>query len=313
MDVSGFLVIGACLAAGIVLRRDARLPTEAPRALSAFVVWVPLPALVIVKMQPLLHDAGALRSAWVPVSMAWIQIALAVIVARVLRRPLGLSRGAEGALAITLGFGNTAFVGYPLIEALLGPAALPFAVLADQPGSFLALSTVGVVLASAYTQGQSGASGRVRGALAKALRFPPMIALLIAVVSSPWTLPLPVTTALEKLSLALVPASLVAVGMQLRLDPARVRARGRELSIGLVTKLVVFPLLFAGLYVGLCQQRGLAVQTTLLQAAMPPMVTGAVLVEDAGLDTELASVMIGLGIVVGLVSVPLFSLVVRSF
>lgn len=313
MDVSGFLVIGACLGAGLLLRRDPRLPAEAPRALSAFVVWVPLPALVIAKMQPLLHDTTALRAAWVPVSMAWIQMVLAVLTARALRGPLGLSRSTEGALAITLGLGNTAFVGYPLVEALLGPAALPFAVLADQPGSFLVLSTVGVVLASSYAGPREGAASPLRAALAKALRFPPMIALLVAIVSSPWTLPIPVATALDKLSAALVPASLVAVGMQLRLEPARIRTRGRTLFVGLGAKLVVFPLLFVGLYVGLCQQSGLAVQTTLLEAAMPPMVTGAVLVEDAGLDTELASGMIGLGIVVGLLTVPLFSLWFRTF
>ena len=70
MDVSGFLVIGVCLAAGVALRRDPRLPDEAPRTLSAFVVWVPLPALVIVKMHAFLHDPATLHHAWVPVSMA---------------------------------------------------------------------------------------------------------------------------------------------------------------------------------------------------------------------------------------------------
>lgn len=331
VEASGLVVVGACLLAGKYLQRDGRLTAEAPRALGTFVLLVPLPALVIVKMHALLAHPSALGAAWLPISMAWLQMGFALVLGRVLRRPLGLSTGAEGALVLSVGLGNTAFVGYPLVEALLGAEAMPYAVLCDQPGSFAVLSTAGAVVAAAYgariraeqavlaARAGSGAAGLevapglgqvARAAVRRALAFPPMIALLIAIATAPFALPDVLVRALDKLAASLVPVSLVAVGLQLRLDPAALRRRASLLGVGLGAKLVVVPALLAALYVGLLGQRGLAVQTTLLQAAMAPMVTGALLVEEAGLDTELASGLVGLGVLVSLLTVPAWSLLV---
>jgi malate permease and related proteins len=333
VEASGLLVVGACLLAGRYLQRDRRLTSEAPRALGTFVLLVPLPALVIVKMHALLAHPAALGAAWLPISMAWLQIGFALLLGRALRRPLGLSTSSEGALVLSVGLGNTAFVGYPLVEALLGPEAMPFAVLADQPGSFAVLSTVGALVAAAYGARRraeqraagspgvaaeaaggtrSGLGAVVRAALRRALAFPPMIALLIACATAPLPLPEALIHALDKLAASLVPASLVAVGLQLRLDPATLRRRGRLLAVGLLAKLVVVPLVLAGLYIAVLGQRGLVVQTTLLQAAMAPMVTGALLVEEAGLDGELASGLVGVGVLLSLLTVSLWSLLLAG-
>jgi malate permease and related proteins len=334
VDASGLLVVGACLVAGRYLQRDGRLTSEAPRALGTFVLLVPLPALVIVKMHALLAHPEALGAAWLPVSMAWLQLGLALLLGRVLRRPLGLSTATEGALVLSVGLGNTAFVGYPLIEALLGPEAMPYAVLADQPGSFAVLSTAGALVAAAYGARIRAERAQRAGAplgpsspppapdataaapwwaaARRALAFPPMIALLLALATAPFPLPEVMVKALDKLAASLVPVSLVAVGLQLRLDPPTLRRRGRLLTVGLVAKLVGVPVVLGALYVGALGQRGLAVQTTLLQAAMAPMVTGALLVEEAGLDGELASSLVGVGVLASLVTVPLWSLLLAG-
>jgi malate permease and related proteins len=45
---------------------------------------------------------------------------------------------------------------------------------------------------------------------------------------------------------------------------------------------------------------------------MAPMVTGALLVEEAGLDGELASSLVGVGVLASLVTVPLWSLLLAG-
>ncbi|HAI80845.1 MAG TPA: transporter, partial [Chryseobacterium sp.] len=56
-----------------------------------------------------------------------------------------------GALIMCAGFGNTSFVGIPVIQSLFGENGLKTVMLVDQPGSFVALSTVGIAVANYYS------------------------------------------------------------------------------------------------------------------------------------------------------------------
>lgn len=51
---------------------------------------------------------------------------------------------------LTVPLVNAGFVGIPLIEALLGTDAVPYAILYDQFGTFLALNTYGILVAAYY-------------------------------------------------------------------------------------------------------------------------------------------------------------------
>ena len=66
------------------------------------------------------------------------------------------------------------------------------------------------------------------------------------------------------------------------------------------------PVVFWVLYVALFQQRGEMVHITLLEAAMAPMITAAVVANDFELDGEMANLMVGLGIPLSLLTVPLW-------
>jgi malate permease and related proteins len=59
----------------------------------------------------------------------------------------------DGDLLLVVPLGNTSFLGFPAVEALLGTDHLPAAVIYDQLGSFLALATYGGYVASRYGTG----------------------------------------------------------------------------------------------------------------------------------------------------------------
>ena len=48
---------------------------------------------------------------------------------------------------------------------------------------------------------------------------------------------------------------------------------------------------------------GLAWETSILEAAMPPMVTAGVLAAEAKLDAQLAAAMVGIGVIAGVLVV----------
>lgn len=283
-------LLGLAFGLGLLARRSARFPAGTPAALNAFLLNVALPALVIravhaLELTPAL--AGVALAPWLLFLGAWALFALAA-------RPLGLAPETRACLVLTAGLGNTAFVGLPLTEALLGPGALPVAVVADQLGSFLTLVTLGAYVASHGAAARHGA-GPVRwGDVAlRVLTFPPFLALVVAVLSRPFALPGWLDAALARFGALLTPLALFSVGFSLRLGG--VGARARALALGLGYKLVLGPALGAALLWAL-RVPPPVMAPAVLQLAMAPMVSAALLAAEHDLDAELGTLMVGLGL-----------------
>lgn len=302
--MANFGLILVCLSLGMLLKRSKKLPVNAPAVLNAFIINISLPAVALLN----LHGIGFSRDLLFPVAMAWILFALACVFFLGLKKLLGWKRDAVGALILTGGLGNTSFIGFPLLIALYGPEALRIGVLTDQPGSFLVLSSLGVVVASILGSRETSLASLPR----KLLRFPPFLAMLAALALHPWAYPDAIREILEKLSATLVPMALVSVGMQMGLAPALLRKNSGELLTGLLFKLVLAPALIYALFVGILGAHGREIQITIVQSAMAPMISGAILAADYGLEPELANLMVGMGIPLSLLTVPLWAYLLRS-
>jgi predicted permease len=289
-----FLWIGA----GWGLRR-ARVPGEAFDRINAVIIWGPLPATILLAIHGLNWDP----SYWIPISMAWIVFLAAAALFLALGKILGWSNRTVGGLILAGGLGNTSFVGYPLLRALYGERAIAIAVLTDQPGSFLVLSTLGLAAATFFAEGRTSVRDKIR----KFALFPPVWALLAAVLLRGFSFGGPIQSVLALVRSALIPLALISVGGRLRFDGAALRRERAPLIAGLAYKLVLAPLLMTILFVGVLHRGGESVRITILEAAMGPMVTGAILAEEHGLNAELCSLLVSLGIPLCLIGVPLWA------
>lgn len=287
-------LLALCLLLGVLARRSGRFPAHVPAGLNVFILDIALPALVLRVVRTLRLEPALLAAALAP----WLVFVGALVLARLAR---GADARTRGALVLTAGLGNTAFVGLPLVEALLGREGLAVAVVADQIGSFLALAVGGSwVAARASGPGQAlGARALVR----KVVLFPPFLALVAALLLRPVALPAWVDTVLGRLGDTLTPLALFSVGFNLRL--AGLRARAGALLLGLGYKLALAPLLvWLVLRVLPGGTSPLVLHVAVLQAAMAPMVSGAILAVEHELDPPLANLMVGLGIPLSLLTVP---------
>ena len=293
-----------CLGLGFWARRSGRFPAITSQAFNTFVIHVSLPALILEQFPRLFETLAWDRSLFVPVSMAWIVFPLSWMTFVLIGRRAGWSRATIGALVLTAGLGNTSFVGFPLLEALLGPEAIRVGILVDQPGSFLVLSTLGILAAASF----AGERPSARAILRRVCGFPPFLALLASMAWSTLGAPglIEAEPIFARLAQTLVPLALFAVGFQIRLDSSVFRTYWRKLATGLVFKLVVFPAFFFGLYVVLLKDQSSTARVTVLESAMAPMITAGVVAVDAGLDAELAQLMVSMGILCSLASVPLW-------
>ena len=198
------------------------------------------------------------------------------------------------------GLGNTSFIGLPMIESYYGTAYLPTGILIDQFGTYLVLSTAGIVVACLY----SDAVTSRREITWRFARFPPLLATLLALALMPVSYPDWLEAVLHRLGGTLAPLALVSVGLQLRF--ATLRGNGTALTMGLGYKLVLGPLLIAVLYVGVLGQTGEALQVTLFEAAMAPQIGASIIAIQHGLNPPLVTLMVGIGTLLSFATLPVW-------
>jgi hypothetical protein len=136
--------------------------------------------------------------------------------------------------------------------------------------------------------------------------FPPFIFGILALFLRPFTYPAVVNQVLDRLGSTLVPLALVSVGMQLSLNRSHLKNELSRLSFGLIFKLVLGPAIIALLYFKLFGASGREIEISVFQAAMAPMITGGILATENHLNPRLSSMMIGIGIPLSLLTVPVW-------
>lgn len=283
-----------CLAIGMALRKFSRVPDNAYTTLNAFIINVALPALIFQQIHNLKLDSAMVFA----VLMPWLLFAASAALFWAIGRQLNLPPATTGALAVVGGLGNTSFIGLPMIESFYGASGMPTGILIDQLGTYLALSTVGIVLISVYAEGAV-----TRAYIAKRiLTFPPLIALVLAVALIPVSYPPLLTSVLSRLGGTVAPLALVSVGMQLRLG--ELSGNLGLLAMGLGYKLVLAPLMILALYAGMIGLRGPTTEVTMFEAAMPPMLGGSIVAIQYGLNPKLISLMVGVGTAAAFLTLP---------
>jgi predicted permease len=288
------LLVTLMFLAGAAYTRAGIFPDTAADVLNRFVVYVSLPALVLRTVPQLAWERELLLLVVVPWGTLVIGALAVWLAARVFHWP----RAVLGALLLCVPLGNTSFLGVPLIAALRGQEAVRYALVYDQFGSFLILSTYGLVVLARFSGERTPSIAEVAS---RVLRFPPFIALIVALI--PWPHPPALDQALQAIGDTLAPIAMFAVGMRLRLRPPPERG---ALVLGLVIKLVILPVC-ALLLVRLLGSTSLAAEVAVLEAAMPAMLTAAALASLAGLAPELCAALAAYGIVLAFMTVPLWA------
>jgi malate permease and related proteins len=279
-------LIFTCLAIGIILRWSGRLPDTATKALGGWVINVALPAAALRSV----HNLKLHPDWWLAAATPWIGAVLAIIVIVPLCRALGWSSQRAGALLLVAGWGNTSFVGLPMIEAFAGSQWLGLGIVIDLFGSYLALSTLGLVIASVASSGKFD----WRVVMKRVITFPPFIAILVAFATNNLGQPEWLTQMINTLAETLTPIALAAVGFALRLD--HLSGRLAPLGVGLGYRLLLAPFALMLMYLALHQAGDPVAKVAMLEMAMPPMLGASIIAIDNDLEPDLVALVIGIGV-----------------
>jgi predicted permease len=188
---------------------------------------------------------------------------------------------------------------------LFGSENLQYAILVDQ-STFILLSTVAVVWASAFGHGKIS----LKAILLKLLKFPPFLAFIFALSISDKTL-LPIDGILKFLGSLMVPMAIYSIGVQFKflMNDIDYKAFG----LGLFYKLLLFPaVLFLVLFIWL-KKEGMMYDITLMECAMPPMITASILANQYKLEGQLSNALVTYGIPISFATLALWQFILNAY
>lgn len=301
--MSDLLLIPVCIAAGMVLARIKAFPENSYKIINSFIIYITLPALTLYYIPQIEIKPDLIF----PAVIIWIIFLVSVLFFALLEKIFKWDKKTTGALILTGGLANTSFVGFPVLMALFGEEGLKIGVIIDQAGSFLVLSTLGVIAASIYSSGTYS----LKKITIDILKYPSFIAFIIAICMICFGIKHNEIslTILSKLGNPTIILALISVGMQLK--PKVDGMLHKELISGLMYKLLIAPAIIFVLGHYLFKSTGMVFQVSVIESAMAPMVMGSVLATQFNLNPRLANFMVGIGIPLSAVTLALWWWVVK--
>lgn len=263
---------------GILARLTGLVKEQDNRILSRFVFNITLPFLVFLAMFRQHPTIIYLKISL----LTWLLLGIFTIFLFYIGKLFIKDKRRLGVLILTAVGGNTAFLGYAVIHSLTGNTGMPIAVVYDQFGNGVFIYTVLLALISDLAE--KSFSWKT---LFTSVLTPPFIALIIGLIL-PMSLTFPnfVLNAFEMIGNITTPLMMLIVGMNLT-KPVRLHSIPL-LSTSALIKLLVMP---AAMYllVSIFRFPTLPQKITILQSAMPSMMTSVVFSQLYGLDESLAA------------------------
>lgn len=109
------------LIAGITFRRFNVFPENSSQVLNQFVIYVSLPALILITIPKLQLSQNFAMVALTP----WLALLLSVLLVLLLSHFFNWDRQTKGVLLLLVPLGNTSFLGIPMVKAFLERMRFP--------------------------------------------------------------------------------------------------------------------------------------------------------------------------------------------
>ncbi len=286
--MDNFLLIAVVIFIGYVIQKLKIFPEESPLILNQFIINISLPAMILLQVPKLTLSFDTI----IPTVVAWIVMITSALAVLLFSKIFNWNKQITGSLMLVSVLTNSSIMGVPIINAYLGEEALPYVLIYDQLGTFVAFATYGTFV-TAYYSVKGKFNSRV--IIFKVLTFPPFIALIVSLLLLGVEFHPYFTNIITSLANTLIPVALIAVGLQLQFKLPKEDIL--PLSISLFIKLAFAPFIafLICYYFGWINLVG---KVSIFEAGMASMLTAGVVASMAGLAPRLSTAIVGYGIIV---------------
>lgn len=269
------------------------LDKQIPNQLGKFLFYYGVPLGIIA----FIRRADLSGNIWLAPIFAWSAIILGATLAGLwLFLPLNApapEKPFQGSFLLTSMFGNTGYLGYPIILAMVGEKYFGWAVFYDLLGTTLGGYGLGSLLGSYFSYSpESSTLEKPRNILLPILTNPPLWGFGCGLVLRQFTFPEPIENSLQVIGWSVIGLSLVLIGM--RLSQLNSWGKMSSATVSLAIKMMIVPLTL-GLLIFQFPIPNEAQQVMILQMAMPPAFATLVVSETYQLDYDLAVTTVAAG------------------
>jgi malate permease and related proteins len=316
-----YIPLVAWVGLGIFLGR--KLPRAIPFQLGQFLFWIGVPISILA----FLRQTDLSASIWIAPIASWVAIALGALFAwswiatqaylAQLSQRSSSSRSSwqqhlsfipsqpiahkpsQGSFLLAAMIGNTGYLGYPVILAIVGPQYFGWAIFYDTIGSTLGAYGLGVLLAARFGMSTQNPWRLI----AATLKNPALWSFWLGLGFRYVPLPDVAEASLRGTAWVIVALSLLLIGMRLSQIQSWSNINRAIVSLGI--KMLIVPLII-GIGLSSMGVTGAPQLVIVLQAAMPPAFATLVIAEAYNLDRELAVTALAVGSVGLLVMLPIW-------
>lgn len=298
-----FVLIFFCIIIGFLFRKYEIVPADTHKGVNRWILYIALPA-VSFKYIPKLEWTFEMLFPIVSMLIVWIG---GWLFSEILCRVKGYKQRSRSTFELATGYSNTSFIGFPLVAAYFGESKLGIAMICDQT-SFVILSTAGII--SALRARNKSENIKANAVFKKLITFPPLIACLLAFMLTPFVNFTFVESFFDKLVATLGPLALFSIGLQIQFGG--LRKQFSIISLSVLYKLFLAPLIIFLLALGI-GIKGDVARVTVIEAAMPTLLTSGIIAEQYGLNTKLINLIIGVGVTLGFLTTAIWQAVLKLY
>ncbi|EAI0690676.1 AEC family transporter [Campylobacter coli] len=284
------------LAGGYFAKRVGILKQKQARTFLDFAIVFALPCLIFDKTYHLNFDFSLV----VLILIGFFSCAFAAFVVVFLGFIFKFSKVTLVSMFLLSCFGNTIFVGMPIIEGIFANAQLSAEViLYDALATTLPISLIGPFILSLG----SGEKVSLMENIKKILSFPPFLALLLGFLCKLISLPEFIFSPIRLFGGAATPVALFAIGLGLGFMAVKTAYKPTILVI--LAKMILAPLIFMFFLKIFGFEMKTSTIVAIIESATPTMTLAGAMVMKAKLDSNLAVSSVAFGVLFAFISMPI--------
>lgn len=282
------------LFSGYFAKRVGILKQSQAGVLFDFVVMVAVPCLIYSKI----YHLDINPHLFIYILVGFISSVLAALIATLIGKFMKFNSATLISIFMLATFGNTLFVGIPIVSTLFGDDIVGEVVLYDAFAGALPISLFGPFILSLDSKKRPSIIKLVK----KVIIFPPFIGLILGLLSKLLILPEFIFAPFESLGSTATPVALFAIGLSLSFGAIKSSYKGTIIVI--LSKMVLTPIVFIIIANLVGFERSSSLLNAFYLCSMPTATIASALIIKSNKDADLAVSSVAFGLVFVAISVP---------
>lgn len=292
---------------GIILRKKGVVGDSSPTVVAGLITGLTFPCMIITSMQ-LEYSLRIVNNCKYILLVFALLVGISMLIAKLAAKFLKISKQHEGILAFMFVFGNSGFLGVPLLNALFGQEAVFYGALCDGTYNIFMFS-IGMNMIKSGTESDAKLSF---GYAMKGMINPCFVSVLIGLLLFFTGIKIPnfLFMPMEMVGSATTPLAMTLIGLRLADVSLKELFIDKKVYVPVFLKLLVAPCVALGLVSLFPSMEMLLKLAIVVESSMPAAMASVIFAEQYKGDVIFATKGVTLSTILCVITIPLFVLIV---